>query len=64
MDDVTVKQLRDFLFDIKNQDMSIQEFRTLLFNINGQFENVTAKLINDTEFKELDNFVKTLQESK
>lgn len=64
MNNVTVKELRDFLFDIQNQKMTIQELRTLLFNLNGQFENVNAKLINDAEFKELDNFVKTLQESK
>jgi len=44
-----VNEMRDFLFNIENQDMTIRELRYVLFELENQFEEVTPQVINNAE---------------
>jgi hypothetical protein len=44
-----VSEMRDLLFNIENQDLTIRELRTILFDIDAQYEEVTAQKINENE---------------
>jgi hypothetical protein len=40
---MTVRQLRNMLFKIKNQDMTVRELRQLLFKIQEQDRELTEE---------------------
>ncbi len=51
---MTPKEIRNFLFEIRNQDLTIKELRSLLFDLRAHEKEFTgdelAKELNKKEF--------------
>ena len=46
---MTTRELRQFLFEIRNQEMTLSELRYLLFKVEEQDEKLTAGMVRKLE---------------
>jgi ribosomal protein L12E/L44/L45/RPP1/RPP2 len=44
---MTVRELRELLFHVDNQEMTVRELRELLYHMNNQDDEMRAKSIAD-----------------
>ena len=44
---MTTRELRQILFEVDNQDLSIKELRAILFNIDEQDEELSNSKLNE-----------------
>jgi hypothetical protein len=44
---MTVRELRELLFHVDNQEMTVRELRELLFHVDNQDDDLRAKSIAD-----------------
>lgn len=42
---ITAQELREILFEVENQDLTIKELRDLLYQLDDQEETLTARKI-------------------
>ena len=40
---MTVKELREILFEVKNQDLTVKELREILFEVKNQDDELTTR---------------------
>jgi hypothetical protein len=44
---MTVRELRELLYHMNNQEMTVKELRNILFNVENQDDDLRAKSIAD-----------------